>query len=63
MDMCLKYHEKWSAGHRFSRGAIHNNLRNHLKSGEWAVHLVTYLSEALENENNYAASEEPNETH
>ena len=51
MGVCLKCHEKWSRGHRCPPGSIRSNLRNRLKDGESAVHLVSLLAEALEDEN------------
>lgn len=52
IGICLKCHHKLSPRHLCHLRSIRNNVRNRLKDGEPAVHIVSYLVDALENENN-----------
>lgn len=62
MGVCLKCHEKWAPRHRCKPGAIHRNMRNRIKDGESAVHLVSCLTNALEDENESEEDEAPIDT-
>ena len=46
--ICHRRKEKWHPGHRCKHGSIHNYVRDRLKNGDAAVHIVSDLVLSME---------------
>ena len=69
-NTCVSCGEKWSRGHRCEKGAVLKHVRERIKTGTNAVHLVYELAQQFEHELHYVSHEdnseesvEPGETH
>lgn len=64
MKLCFKCWDSWFRGHRCRPGSIRTNMRDRIKDGQSAVHLVSCLVDMLEfDESEEVLNEEGKPTH
>lgn len=61
MGVCFKCLSKWEPKHKCNPGAVRQNERDRVKSGESQVHIVSCLIDAMEGDGNHS-QEEPVQT-
>lgn len=48
--LCMRCHEEWTPGHRCNGQFVRNQVRNRMRSGHHAIHVMAELIQALESQ-------------